>query len=72
MNPPNAHIKIYRSNNARVSNLRIMAPKDSPNTDGIDVSESHNVHIQDSVIGTGKQITHTHRCTCVLLCTYFT
>ncbi|KAF3453390.1 hypothetical protein FNV43_RR03830 [Rhamnella rubrinervis] len=53
VNPPDAHIKIYRSNNARLSNLHIMAPKDSPNTDGIDISESNNVHVQDSVIGTG-------------------
>ncbi|KAF3454032.1 hypothetical protein FNV43_RR04477 [Rhamnella rubrinervis] len=41
---------VLLSNNARLSNLHIMAPKDSPNTDGIDISESNNVHVQDSVI----------------------
>lgn len=56
VNPPNAHIKVYRSNNARVSNLHIKAPKDSPNTDGIDIAESTNVQVHDSVIGTGTYI----------------
>ncbi|VFQ87691.1 unnamed protein product [Cuscuta campestris] len=47
------HIVIYGSNNARVENVTISAPGDSPNTDGIHVESSSNVKILHSVIGTG-------------------
>ncbi|KAL6285417.1 hypothetical protein ACE6H2_009807 [Prunus campanulata] len=36
-----------------VSHLTIIAPEVSPNTDGIDISSSHNVFIQHTSIGTG-------------------
>ncbi|XP_022880954.1 probable polygalacturonase At3g15720 [Olea europaea var. sylvestris] len=39
--------------NGQVSNLRVIAPGTSPNTDGIEVSSSTNVQIQNSFIGTG-------------------
>ncbi|RYR01367.1 hypothetical protein Ahy_B06g080244 [Arachis hypogaea] len=35
------------------SGINVTAPGDSPNTDGIHVTNSHNVQISDSVIGTG-------------------
>ncbi|KAJ6295471.1 hypothetical protein OIU76_027450 [Salix suchowensis] len=47
------HIGINDCNGVLISNLNIAAPENSPNTDGIDVARSTNVHIQDSTIGTG-------------------
>ncbi|CAB4307351.1 unnamed protein product [Prunus armeniaca] len=53
LNSARAHIAISGCNNVYVSHLTITAPEDSPNTDGIDISNSHNVFIQHSAIGTG-------------------
>ncbi|XP_021738193.1 probable polygalacturonase At3g15720 [Chenopodium quinoa] len=50
---PNGHISIVNCNNATISNLHIVAPENSPNTDGIDVSSSTQVQISDSIIETG-------------------
>ncbi|KAL1202527.1 putative polygalacturonase [Cardamine amara subsp. amara] len=50
---PMAHIHINECNDVTISNLRISAPESSPNTDGIDVSSSSNVIIQDCLIATG-------------------
>ncbi|RVW32211.1 putative polygalacturonase [Vitis vinifera] len=47
------HVKVSGSNGATISNLTITAPDSSPNTDGIDISDSTNIHIYDSTIGTG-------------------
>ncbi|XWS13444.1 hypothetical protein CRYUN_Cryun36dG0037700 [Craigia yunnanensis] len=53
LNSPRSHISINGCKNVSISNLHIIAPEDSPNTDGIDISASSNVKIQDSNIGTG-------------------
>ncbi|XVF29146.1 hypothetical protein REPUB_Repub15cG0094600 [Reevesia pubescens] len=53
LNSPRAHISINGCSHVRLSNLHIIAPEDSPNTDGIDISASSYVKIQDSYIGTG-------------------
>ncbi|KAI5316753.1 hypothetical protein L3X38_036460 [Prunus dulcis] len=53
LNSARAHIAISGCNNVYVSHLTITAPEDSPNTDGIDISNSRNVFIQNSAIGTG-------------------
>ncbi|ESQ53935.1 hypothetical protein EUTSA_v10027449mg [Eutrema salsugineum] len=53
MNSPRIHISIVACNNATLSNLHLIAPEDSPNTDGIDISMSHNIHVLDSSIQTG-------------------
>ncbi|XP_047320301.1 probable polygalacturonase At3g15720 [Impatiens glandulifera] len=53
VNPPNNHISIRSCNNFRVSRLTISAPKDSPNTDGIDITNSTNINITSSKISTG-------------------
>ncbi|KAK9146713.1 hypothetical protein Sjap_006616 [Stephania japonica] len=53
VNPPRIHIKISRCHNVRFSLLNLTAPEYSPNTNGIDISHSINVNIQDSFIGTG-------------------
>ncbi|KAK4418109.1 Exopolygalacturonase [Sesamum alatum] len=47
------HSKVTDSHDVSVQQLRINAPADSPNTDGIHLSSSKNVNITDSVIGTG-------------------
>ncbi|KAL2493456.1 putative polygalacturonase [Abeliophyllum distichum] len=47
------HILITATNGALVSNLRVIAPYTSPNTDGIDISSSTSVQIRNSFIGTG-------------------
>ncbi|XP_071727456.1 probable polygalacturonase At3g15720 [Rutidosis leptorrhynchoides] len=53
INSPQIHISIYGCQSVNLGNLRIFAPENSPNTDGIDVGSSSNVDIHDSQIGTG-------------------
>ncbi|KAG8656284.1 hypothetical protein MANES_04G114650v8 [Manihot esculenta] len=53
VNSQSAHIHITSSNSVLVSNLYIIAPASSPNTDGIDISHSTDAWIHDSTIGTG-------------------
>ncbi|KAK8681221.1 hypothetical protein V6N13_053628 [Hibiscus sabdariffa] len=53
LDSPMLHISINDCKDVVLSHLHIMAPGDSPNTDGIDISNSINVQIQDSTIGTG-------------------
>ncbi|XP_057958458.1 exopolygalacturonase-like [Malania oleifera] len=47
------HMSIVNCHNFRVQRLRITAPKDSPNTDGIHVSDSSFVRIGQTTIATG-------------------
>ncbi|KAL1560679.1 galacturonan 1,4-alpha-galacturonidase [Salvia divinorum] len=47
------HFQIHNSQNVNVENIRITAPHDSPNTDGIHISNSRDVKIVNSIIGTG-------------------
>lgn len=49
---------IGRSESVRVSGVTVLAPGDSPNTDGIHVTASKNVVLQNCLIGTGW--IHTH------------
>lgn len=53
VNSKGFHIGVTNSNNMRLYNLRISAPADSPNTDGIHISKSNNVKISKGVIGSG-------------------
>ncbi|XP_057774789.1 probable polygalacturonase At3g15720 [Salvia miltiorrhiza] len=53
MNSQRNHISINGCNHANISNLHITAPGTSPNTDGIDISSSTNLNIQDCVMATG-------------------
>lgn len=52
-NSKNAHIKVYGCNKMDFSKLRLSAPGDSPNTDGIKIGNSYRIRISRSVIGTG-------------------
>ncbi|OWM86971.1 hypothetical protein CDL15_Pgr016007 [Punica granatum] len=49
----NFHINIFECDNIRIERLRIIAPAESPNTDGIHVALSENIKIQNSTIATG-------------------
>ncbi|KAK3016692.1 hypothetical protein RJ639_007097 [Escallonia herrerae] len=53
INSPRSHITITHCNGAVISNLCIVAPETSPNTDGIDISGSTSVQVRNSYIGTG-------------------
>lgn len=53
LNSMNFHIAIHSSRNITVQNVKISAPKDSPNTDGIHIGESNNIRILHSDIATG-------------------
>lgn len=52
-NSQQMHFVISRSDSVRVSEVLVSAPGDSPNTDGIHITESTNVVLQDCKIGTG-------------------
>jgi hypothetical protein len=54
-NSQQMHFVIARSDSVRVSRVLVSAPGDSPNTDGIHITESTNVVLQDCKIGTGSQ-----------------
>ncbi|RDX58481.1 hypothetical protein CR513_62201, partial [Mucuna pruriens] len=47
------HVTFRDSVNVKVSGLNVTSPEDSPNTDGIHVSNTQNIQISSSVIGTG-------------------
>ncbi|PWA53667.1 Glycoside hydrolase, family 28 [Artemisia annua] len=50
---PRNHISINDCNGAVISNININAPANSPNTDGIDISNTNGVQINGGHIGTG-------------------
>ncbi|KAK7345054.1 hypothetical protein VNO77_15437 [Canavalia gladiata] len=47
------HVSFQDSQNVKVSGLTVTAPEDSPNTDGIHVTNTQNIQISSSIIGTG-------------------
>ncbi|KAM7276821.1 hypothetical protein ACFE04_018687 [Oxalis oulophora] len=53
INSPRNHISFHMCNNVTISSLNIIAPGNSPNTDGIDISYSNSVHLDNSSISTG-------------------
>ncbi|MED6151574.1 Polygalacturonase, partial [Stylosanthes scabra] len=52
-NAQQMHVAFQGCTNVRVSGVNVTSPGDSPNTDGIHVTNSHNVQISNAVIGTG-------------------
>ncbi|KAK7401278.1 hypothetical protein VNO78_12636 [Psophocarpus tetragonolobus] len=52
-NAQQMHVRFQKCNNVTASNLIIKAPGDSPNTDGIHITETQNMIISNSIIGTG-------------------
>ncbi|KAG6469797.1 hypothetical protein ZIOFF_070728 [Zingiber officinale] len=53
INSPMMHISVGNSERVNISDITIVAPENSPNTDGIHVQESRFVDIRNSIIGTG-------------------
>ncbi|MBA0683317.1 hypothetical protein Goari_024984 [Gossypium aridum] len=53
VNSKNVHLAIYGCNNVNVSKVDLLAPADSPNTDGIKISRSADIRITNSRIRTG-------------------
>ncbi|CAM8998627.1 unnamed protein product [Rhodiola kirilowii] len=53
MNSIKNHFSISESDGANISGIHIEAPADSPNTDGIDISSTQDLVIENSFIGTG-------------------
>lgn len=52
-NAQQIQISIEKSSNVQVSNVVVTAPADSPNTDGIHITNTQNIRVSDSIIGTG-------------------
>ncbi|XP_049399848.1 exopolygalacturonase-like [Solanum stenotomum] len=52
-NSKGVHINVFNCTNGFFRHVKITAPDDSPNTDGIRIGYSNNIHIVDSNIGTG-------------------
>uniref|UniRef100_A0A7N0VID9 Polygalacturonase n=1 Tax=Kalanchoe fedtschenkoi TaxID=63787 RepID=A0A7N0VID9_KALFE len=50
---PKNHLSIGGSKGADISNLHMIAPGESPNTDGINLAGVSDIHVYDSNIGTG-------------------
>ncbi|URE42484.1 Glycosyl hydrolases family 28 [Musa troglodytarum] len=46
------HFQIFESRDITLDSIRISAPGDSPNTDGIHIADSTNIQVTNSVIGT--------------------
>lgn len=53
INSPRNHISLNACHGSHISKLHIIAPNESPNTDGIDIAESSNIIIENSKIETG-------------------
>ncbi|KAG5254792.1 exopolygalacturonase [Salix suchowensis] len=53
INSQNAHVSLFGCVNLNMSNLRLSAPGDSPNTDGIKIGSSEEIQISKTRIGTG-------------------
>ena len=51
---PMMHIIIDNTVRANVTHLNILAPADSPNTDGVHIERSQHVQVAYSTIGTGN------------------
>ena len=47
------HMFLVKTTNVNIHNINIIAPAESPNTDGIHLSNAVNVNIVQSTIGTG-------------------
>lgn len=56
MNPARSHITLTSCKKGIISNIRLIAPGDSPNTDGIDISSSRDIQVLNSFIATGKLV----------------
>lgn len=47
------HVSFEKCTNVEASGFKITSPEISPNTDGIHITETQNIRISSSIIGTG-------------------
>ncbi|WVZ79417.1 hypothetical protein U9M48_026997 [Paspalum notatum var. saurae] len=47
------HVTVAGSQDVRIHGVRLRAPRDSPNTDGVHIQGSSNVRVTDSAVATG-------------------
>ncbi|XP_062232031.1 probable polygalacturonase At1g80170 [Phragmites australis] len=47
------HLTFTRCSNVEANYLRVTSPEDSPNTNGVHLVDSYNVHVKDNLISTG-------------------
>ncbi|KAK3138119.1 hypothetical protein QOZ80_5AG0364790 [Eleusine coracana subsp. coracana] len=52
-NGPQFHLTFTRCSDVKANFLRVIAPADSPNTDGVHLNDSSHVQIMDNLISTG-------------------
>lgn len=57
INGPGMHVYVVHSQDVTISHINVSSPKDSHNTDGIDLSNSVRVNIHDSIIQSGMYLT---------------
>lgn len=55
-NAQQMHLTFQDCQNVKALNLMVTSPGDSPNTDGIHVTGTRNILIQDSIVRTGNQL----------------
>lgn len=67
MNGPAVHISVDDSQDVSISNIHINAPKNSHNTDGIDITRSTRVNIHNNLINNGKYSNYMYFFTYILL-----
>lgn len=53
VNSQQMHIAFTNCLRVVISNLKVIAPAESPNTDGIHISASRGVEVKNSIVGTG-------------------
>jgi len=56
INPARSHMTLTSCQKGTLSNLRLVAPGTSPNTDGIDISGSRDIQVLNSSIATGNEL----------------
>ncbi|XP_039059184.1 polygalacturonase-like [Hibiscus syriacus] len=52
-NAQQIHVSFERCTDVRASSFKITSPEESPNTDGIHITNTQNIQVTSSVIGTG-------------------
>lgn len=60
VNSPRNHVTLYYCKGVNIANIHINAPQTSPNTDGINIGHSTDIHIHDSIIETGNNLFDRH------------
>ncbi|WOK97992.1 polygalacturonase-like [Canna indica] len=53
LDPKIFHMQVFKSNYVTFNSIRVTAPGDSPNTDGLHIAESSNIVVNNAVVDTG-------------------